>query len=544
MKNKSGSILWSIILICGIFTSSYLLTGRVIREADDRCVAAAVYLSDAEELASLSGESLEHWLAAFREAGVAYLIYDELPTAEELSLAESYDMLPAAAGNFDGDWAFIMPAMEGDESLGEELELSENTPLVLIKNVLRTSTVPPRADFDIETYNGDMVKGLYMYSEYCNRYSEARGGEELENLIFRAVTDRGTRLIILRPITYPDFSPVLESGIYAEVLSAVGQRLDSRGIELGREFSVLDAPVLQPLPQWAAGFIAVALWVVLLGKIPVFSGDKWRFILCILGLAGTGLATLWQPQLAQKLTSFACAVGFSCAAVLKMHGIFNAEEPSPLLKKRTAAVNYILAVLAVLLWSCLGGLSVAAIQTDRSYMMGETIFRGVKFSMLVPVCLAGILFVIPIFRRIRSEGLSRAELVRLLPGAVVIAAAMAVLIYRSGDIEGEISEFENRLRVAFEYAFFARPRTKEVFVAVPFMALLFVPAARKGGMLQLLGALCLALEAYSLVNTFCHGLVPIHVSLIRGVIAAGLGLVLGLIVITVFELWERRKKRA
>ena len=45
----------------------------------------------------------------------------------------------------------------------------------------------------------------------------------------------------------------------------------------------------------------------------------------------------------------------------------------------------------------------------------------------------------------------------------------------------------------------------------------------------------MCLECVSVVNTFCHGVAPVGVSLIRSLLGAGLGLCLGLVAVAIAE---------
>lgn len=64
------------------------------------------------------------------------------------------------------------------------------------------------------------------------------------------------------------------------------------------------------------------------------------------------------------------------------------------------------------------------------------------------------------------------------------------------------------------------------FIAVPFAAVVC-----KSSLVVLLASLCFCLESVSVMNTFFHAVVPLHVSLIRSALTVGLSCLLGLILI-------------
>ena len=61
--------------------------------------------------------------------------------------------------------------------------------------------------------------------------------------------------------------------------------------------------------------------------------------------------------------------------------------------------------------------------------------------------------------------------------------------------------------------------------------------------LRLLCGMGACLEAVSVTNTFCHAVAPVTLSLIRTLLAAGVGCVLGLAAIGVLELIFRAATR-
>lgn len=530
MKKNLSCILLIIMLLVGAVTDAVLLFGRSKAEMADRSVAAAVFWEDIVDFASQTDMSEDEWLAKFSNSGVGYVVFTAEPSAEALSLASAHGMAPAAYGNLEGDWAFVVPNKE--EPLGD----IGDAPLVIMKNAYRTAAVVP-VGFDITSYGGEMIKGLYMYKGYANRYADDIRGEEIENLLFRAITDRGVRLMLLRPIMYPDLTVVTDPEVYSEVLAEVEKRISDRGYSYGEGYSTIEAENMPPLTLWLTGLVPVAVWVFLATRFRPLK--RFGPALCALGLAGTGACCALMPDLSQKILALACVLGFAFCWIWFLYNYFVLQRG----RRFPPLPGYLLGLAAVLGWAILCGLAVSAIQTDLSYLMGETIFSGVKLSMMLPLVVSGVVFAMPIFRRIWKRDYTRRELLSMLPAALIILAAMAVLVYRSGDTMREISDFENRMRVAFEYAFYARPRTKELFFAVPFMSLLFVPRLRKDSMLRLIGALCCTLECVSVSNTFCHGLAPLHVSLIRCSLAAGMGAVLGLAVLGVMLLWDKYKAK-
>ncbi len=522
MKKNINRIILIIILVVGILADIYMLWGRIGAEMDDRSVAGAVYYHDVARLARYSALPEDEWLSTLSDGGVRYVIFSTQPSQELLDRVIEAGMKPAARGNLEGDWAFVVPFQK--KPLGD----IGDTPLALMKNAYRTGLIAP-PDFSTAEYEGPMIKCVYLYAGFADRYTEELRAQEVENVLFRAITDEGARLMLLKPITHKDKSLVLDPDVYTEMLTNIETRLLERGYSYGEGFSLLEVGTMSPLSIWLTGLVPVALWVFLATRLKFLK--RFGPILSVVGLIGTAAACYIMPDLAQKVLAFACATGGSLTLVYALYVRFIRGEGSSL----KAVPGYLLGLCFVLGWGVLCGLAVGAIQADLSYLMGETIFAGVKASMMLPIAVCGIVFVLPILRRIIARDFSRREILGMIPAVVLILIALAVLIRRSGDAM-QISELENRMRVALEYTFYARPRTKEFLVGVPFIALLFIRGWRRDGMLRLIGALCASIEITSLLNSFCHGFTPIHVSFLRSVLGAACGAVLGLLVIAFFAI--------
>ena len=171
--------------------------------------------------------------------------------------------------------------------------------------------------------------------------------------------------------------------------------------------------------------------------------------------------------------------------------------------------------------------------SSREYLLGYDIFSGVKLSQAIPLASCFVVFAIPVYKNIREKGLRKNTLLGLAAVLIVLAAAAYLLMLRSGDLAGGIGELETAMRNALEKYLYARPRTKEFLVAVPFAGILSMGWAKKNPLIALLGALACCLECLSVVNTLCHAVAPVGVSVIRSLYALVIGAVLGLVLLGV-----------
>ena len=517
MKRDKTFYLWLVLLIVGVCCSCVLLGGRLWAESRDDRVAAAVYYDDVLQLTELSGKTEDDWLAMFSGSGVRYVIFETRPSEVVQGQLTRHDLSPA--GYVEDGSAFGLPE--------HDWPVSGDIPLALVENRTRTSVAYPE-NFDLENYNGPLVKAFYVNDYYASRFSVDGRGQEVENLLFRAVVDRGMRLLLLRPFVDSDEAVVADPAAYANVLSGLRARLETRGLEYGESFSCMETTALKPLLLLGSGCLTAALWIFLVTRPERMR--RWGFVLCLLALLGLCCGCLLLPKLMQKVLMLLCAAVFPCLAV---YGLW-CWRKRPATRQLPDWITYLLGLCALLLWSLLGGFSVSALMSDRSYLMSDLMFSGVKVSQMIPLLFTFVLFVIPVLKEFFDGPITKKKVLPFLAAGLLLVAAGAVLVLRSGDVK-RISTLETVFRNTLEYAFYTRPRTKELLIGVPFAAFVFTAFGRKNSLVALLSGLCFCLESVSVVNTFCHAVAPIHVSLIRSALAAGLGCLLGLILIALYR---------
>ncbi|MGN1001625.1 MAG: DUF5693 family protein [Oscillospiraceae bacterium] len=527
MKTVRRDLLCWIMLCVGAVAMLILFLDRACAEEKDRSAAAAVFCEDVALLAEESGLSENTWLTELSAAGVRYVIFDAAPDGESLSTLSALGLLPAAAeGLTEGDYAFYLPAADEKPETG--------LPLAMVENLSRTG-VAVSPELDIDAYEGPMVKTLYLYDSYADRYTAADGGQEIENLLFRAVTDRGMRLIVLKPFTTAEGEIISDMDAYTSVLNGLAERVEERGIRFGESFSLLETEPLRPVLMGLCSLLPAALAILLLCEIPVLK--KGKNLLCL--LAAAVLAGGWYalPELTQKAMMLASAVVFPSAGAVFLWRFF--REGWERSQKRPFLLVSAAALAALLAFGLAGGMTVSALMSNRVYLMGGDIFTGVKLALLLPMGLCFVLLAWPMWKDLRRERRLRPWLGMAL-ALLVIAGVYLLLQLRSGD-SGAISALENRVRNFLEYSLYARPRTKELLFAAPSVPVFVWACRKKMAPLQLVCGMGACLEAVSVVNTFCHAVAPIRVSGIRSLLAAAIGFVLGLVVTGVLNLVFRKR---
>lgn len=277
MKLSFRSLVCLCLAVCGILCSGILLGGRISAEAKDQQVSVAFSQEDLALLAQESGLAVETWREALQQAGISHWIGQE----------------PAS---------FLLP--------GEAVGAATQVPLALVENHDRTSVLLPEG-VDLETYDGPMVKTLYLYEDYANRATEG-DAQEIENLLFRGVVDRGMRLLLLTPFRTETGEYILDPGVYVTCLEDLAARLEARGLTLGETFSCLETEPASPLLLLGAGLVPALLGVWLVCRWSKLQGRGW--ILVVVAMVALAALSQVQPAWMQKGLMLLSAVVFPCVA--------------------------------------------------------------------------------------------------------------------------------------------------------------------------------------------------------------------------------------
>lgn len=165
-------------------------------------------------------------------------------------------------------------------------------------------------------------------------------------------------------------------------------------------------------------------------------------------------------------------------------------------------------------------------------------FTGVKLAQLLPLAVTAVLLFLALRRRPKEER-QRPSPLLVVVVVLCVAAALFLLVLRSGDSPLPVSRLELAVRTWLEQTLYVRPRTKEMLMAFPVLALFLLAARRRMAVLELPLGVLAAVGSVSVVNTFCHIFTPVHLSLIRTFLSAGIGAVLGLVVLGIASLLLR-----
>ena len=390
--------------------------------------------------------------------------------------------------------------------------------------------------------------GIYNYE----------GSEEIENTLYRAITERNIRSIYMRPFLENDRVYLTDQSEYERMFASLEERLASHGLSYGDAGVMgLNVPPLSLKLISGMGLVAAAVWLLSqLVRLSLPVGAA----LAGLGTLGVAGALFVAPNLATTLLGLASSLIFPALSVYVLLNQLKKITDN----KTDYSLSEILKTAVVLLSvtfiiSLAGGYYIGGFLSSSAYLLEMEYFRGVKLSLGAPVAAAAIFYILKFGYGRKSEDEVAVEksgtvywkdLLRLLDAsikmkhvAVLGAAAVVAYVYiaRSGhETDLQPSTLEMIFRNTLEQMLLARPRTKEFLMAFPAVMMVAAMAAKKRKALILPLVLIASLGYSSVVNTFSHLRSPLYLSTVRELYALGFGVVIGaaaVIVLLILDKW-------
>ncbi|WP_408621823.1 DUF5693 family protein [Cohnella abietis] len=372
----------------------------------------------------------------------------------------------------------------------------------------------------------------------------------LEDRLVLAVKDRNIRLLYLNAITVKDgtkgqvtnpMKDIVEvlQGDEEDSVGAVKQ-LNNFGFKIGepKAFEVHKAPQ-ETLLRGLAMLGAIALVALMIGLfipallLPVFVAGV---------IGGAGLHVL-SPTLMVQMLALAAAIAAPTASVVllikRIRVLREGTEAQPISPMRRLGGAILLLVRTTIL-SLAAIPFIVALLNHITYSLVLQQFRGVSLLHILPIGLVALYVflygsgdtVLGNTKRILSMPLT----VLWIVGIGILGAAGLYYMTRTGNA-GQVSGLELQFRSLLENTFGVRPRTKEFLLGHPlFFAGIFLALRYRWAMVLLIAG---TIAQLSMVDTFAHIHTPLLLSLIRIFLGLGIGVLLGLVIIAVWQIGEK-----
>ncbi|WP_461200869.1 DUF5693 family protein [Anoxybacillus sp. TBDG-1] len=352
---------------------------------------------------------------------------------------------------------------------------------------------------------------------------EQRKQDEAVDVAVRAIKERNIRALFIRPYTSTETVQNIEKT--AAVMKQIVQHMPSH-YTLGKSEPFVP---IERSPIATIGFI-VGVTAFIFLAIRSLVSPLLAFVAAggafVLGLSGTVLAI----DLALKALALFVAIVTPIYAA-KPSSVREGWRGTFMAYGRAIAISFV-------------GISwIVTMLYGNEYMayVGEG-FRGVKLVYVVPLVAMVVLVLpsliqeplLPFIKRLWKQPITIGHVVL----SMFILALLAYYVLRSGNT-GTASAFELAARQKLEEWLYVRPRTKEFLLGFPaYLLALFVINKQKklGAILLIVGTI----GWLSIINTFTHLHIPLFISFIRTMYSLGLGLLIGIVLIYVYEwVWKK-----
>lgn len=514
---KVCNIILILAIVAGIVASGFCLGGRVKQEEINRDVTVVMSAHDVLTMAALGGGDAQEMYYKLNNAGVKY--------------AENND-----------DLFFLTKDTTGAEV--EQAVTSGKTPVLTEDEYQMGADITKEAHETILELQAQCVKCFLLTDKYAARYNYLgeTGAQEIENIFYRAITDRNIRVIYIKPFMDGE-EMVTDVDEYVNLIDNLRQRLVRHDIAIEGKLSVGNW-YEPPFTLLVVASLGVCAGGVLILRTFIRKGQAWQlitlfavFLMCAAGLR------LKRAEFLPVLSLGASVVMPSLGVMVFTDGLSRMAYCRCSLAG--SMVRYITLLIPAMGCSLMGGVFVGALMSSTEYMLELRMFTGVKLSQLVPIvyCLYSVwIAVYHITGRIIKndvkaawENFKHGGRIKIIVIVVAIVLVIAVFIMRTGDGMLSATGLELKFRNLLEQTLYVRPRTKEMLIAWPCAGAAIVCACRgwKNALLPL--TILVTIGLASVCNTFCHIRADFFLSLSRAFIALLIGAILGAIVLCVLH---------
>ena len=396
-------------------------------------------------------------------------------------------------------------------------------------------------------YNAVRAFTMWDYVRERTKYYNYEGAEEIENTMFRAISERNIRVIYFKPFFKAEGSTkfLTDADEYERTFTSLAKRLEDHNIKLG---------AAEPIKEFHIGAkrLAVLAFGITLAAILLFVKmfnirNKYVNFLYLFAVPAA-VVPLVMRNIAEKGFSFAAAVVFSGLAIyffmMSIKDIYNSTKHYSNIQLMVKSSIILIISVAIAL---IGAVFVDSMLCDVKYFLEMDIFRGVKAAQILPFAIFIIMYLV-YFMNKNNEGTLKSIIdvtKRLLNKDIkiyyaiiagIIGIAGYVYISRTGhETTLQPSNIEMIFRNFMENKLLARPRTKEFLIAFPAIFAAVFAANKKSDFFTGIFMFVAAIGTSSVINTFSHLRTPIYLSFTRTILGLILGIIIGGIVILLID---------
>ena len=384
--------------------------------------------------------------------------------------------------------------------------------------------------------DNNLLRAHAIAENELQRYTDFQDAMDRYGL---AAKERNIRYIYLR--FHGLINPAAAMLTSMELIENVREGLIEQGLNVGNPEPIAPYTIPQAiLFVLGAGVIAGGGWLIALAVGSFFQRRIWSvlfLVLMILGMIAWAGGLILLPVLARTVFALAAAIFFPCLSVLL---VLRQDKGTVHLSPFPAVANAVAKIALMSVMTLIGAMIMSALLAEPAFMLKLSGFRGIKIAHIIPLLL------VPFLLWLREE-----DWYGLLSGTVkssvkfwqlgaslVLIAGLTVYILRTGNDSPEaVTDLELRFRQMLDNLLGVRPRTTEFLIGHPLMMVLLYYGYRFNMFPILIVGL---MGQVSLMNTYAHLHTPLLISLYRSGHGLWIGVLIGIILIVIFELILRR----
>ena len=449
----------------------------------------------------------------------------------------------------------ILGNREGLDELAKYMN-SNNISLSLIESGVQRQHLKQGGMEELSNLvNYNIVRTFTMWDWLRLRYRHYnyQGAEEIENSLYRAITERNIRAIYFKPFMKNSHDYVTEYSEYEKTFNSLNKRLDKHGIEIGQS-SNIEYFKVSNLNLLIMGIGLVGGAVLLLAMIFNIN-NSISIILAALGsLSVMGMLYI-NRDITQKILALGSSVVFPSLGILYFIRTYKRiiSNKWHKLNIKTILAKAISTLIVTSAISLVGGLFIGAILSDVMYLLEIDMFRGVKVSQILPIVIFLLIYIVEFGYDKETKSMMglvkyKNQILKIFNTDIkvkhilftsVLLIIGYIYISRTGH-ESSIqpSDLEMIFRNFLENSLLARPRTKEFLIAFPMLMVGIYIAYRGYKKLLFFFSIGAVIGQTSIANTFSHIRTPINLSIIRTGYSIFFGIVLGIIFIIGFKILD------
>ncbi|BFH65587.1 DUF5693 family protein [Paenibacillus azoreducens] len=382
------------------------------------------------------------------------------------------------------------------------------------------------------------VVRLYSLSD---KDAQALDEDTIADRFALATKDRNIRMIYINTSASKSTSKAMVTDSIDNIIKSLEKpgnavkQMEKNGFTMGRAeaFHIHDSS-LQRYFKMVVVLGGVA-FIALMISFFIPSLTVPAFVLGLIGSAGLYVlkATLFEQALALIVAISAPTIAM-ILAIRKINAV-NAEDPEMAVGRRVSLSIVLFIKTSIISMAAIP--FVVALLNNITYSLVLSQFRGVSLLHAAPIMLIAVFVVLYRGGRpLQQMGKLFKTPITLLwvIAAVAVAGVGYYYLSRTGN-GGKVSSIEMVIRPFLENTFHVRPRNKEIIAHPLFLLGLFLSVKYRNAIYVMIFAV---IGQLSMVDTFAHIHSPMKISLARDLLGLGIGFILGLIAIGVWQIAE------